>query len=367
MDVALCVDALGPQPGGIGRYNWELCKGLADSEEITSLRYVGHRRLIQDPRVLLNGGQLPRRSRYLRPFHDWRMRRALRSHLVHGPNYFLPMAAEAGIITVHDLSVFRYPETHPVERVQAFERLFESSLSRALHVITDTETVRREVIETFGISPDRITAVALGIEDRFRPLEKDSDETAFDDWELVQGRYGLCVSTLEPRKKISELLVAWRLLPADVRAQFPLVLAGGAGWQNDALQGEIRQAEREGWLKYLGFVAEDSLPLLYSGASLFIYPSIYEGFGLPPVEAMASGVPVIVADRSCLPEVCGDAARYVEPNDVEMFAATIRDSLLDEAWREETRALGLRRSAQFTWSRCLDETLSVYRKVINPV
>ena len=365
MKLALCVDALSPQPGGIGRYTWELCKGLAGSEEIESLRFVGHRRLITDPKLLVEGTKLPRQRRIFRPFHAWRLRRVLGSHLVHGPNYFLPLGVEGGIITAHDLSVFRYPETHPVERVHAFERLFASSLARAAHVITDTETVRSEVIDQFGLAPEMVTAIHLGIDDRFHPFAGSSENGHLDALGLSAGGYGLCVSTLEPRKKIAELLSAWRSLPGDLRSRFPLVLAGGAGWENDSLWIEVRSAEAEGWLRYLGFVSEDSLPALYAGAALFLYPSIYEGFGLPPLEAMASGVPVLVAGRSCLPEVCGDAARYVDPDDVQGFASTIRDCLMDDDWRNEASRLGLLRAGQFSWSRSIDETLSVYRKVIN--
>ena len=136
MRVTLCVDALGPQPGGIGRYTWELCKGLADRGDIENLHFFGRGRLIADPRLLLDGRDLPRPCRMTRRLRLWRERRTIRSSLVHGPNYFLPSNAEGGIITVHDLSVFRYPETHPVDRVRAFERHFSHSLERSAHIIT---------------------------------------------------------------------------------------------------------------------------------------------------------------------------------------------------------------------------------------
>ena len=186
-------------------------------------------------------------------------------------------------------------------------------------------------------------------------------------WDLKPHRYGLCISTLEPRKKILEFCLAWRRLPEDLRREFPLVLAGGSGWENEAIHNAIETGVAEGWLRHLGFVEEAMLPALYAGAALFVYPSIYEGFGLPPIEAMASGVPVIVSNRSCLPEVCGAAARYIDPDDEEDFASALLDSLEDAGWRSRAARMGLERASEFSWDRCVNETLAVYRKVINPL
>lgn len=366
MRIALCVDALGPQPGGIGRYTWELCQGLAKKDGL-DVRYFGRGRIIDEPRRLLEDKRLPRRLRMFRPFYDLQLRRMLRSSLVHGPNYFLPPSTDEGIVTIHDLSVFRFPETHPAARVRAFERLFSHSLERASHIITDTETIRQELIETFSVRPETVTAVALGVSDRFRPLSDEAGLVAVRGWGLGPRGYGLCISTLEPRKKILELLAAWRRLPDVLRKEFPLVLAGGSGWENEAIHNAIETGVAEGWLKHLGFVEEAMLPALYAGAALFVYPSSYEGFGLPPLEAMASGVPVVVSNRSCLPEVCGAAARYIDPDDGDDFASALRDSLEDTTWRSRAARMGLERASEFSWDRCVNETLAVYRKVINPL
>ena len=359
VNITLCVDALGPHPGGIGRYTWELCKGLTEREDVEALHYYGRGRLIEDPWQLIEGTKLPRRRRVMRPYHLWQAKRTLRSSLVHGPNYFLPPSTDVGVITIHDLSVFRYPETHPAERVRAFERQFTHSMQRAAHIITDTETIRREVIEIFSVSPYAISAIPLGVDPRFAP----NGAPSLDKLGLAPGGYGLCVSTLEPRKKILELIRAWEKLPNGLRSRIPLVLAGGSGWESAALHDEIEKASRKGWLRYLGFVDEQLLNSLYAGAALFAYPSIYEGFGLPPIEAMASGIPVVVADSSCLPEVCGDAARYINPDDLEAFAQVLEDSLTDSEWRGLAIAKGLERVREFNWNRCVDQTMSVYRKV----
>ena len=362
--VTLCVDALSPEPGGIGRYTWQLCKGIAGREQVSQLNYFARGRLIADPTVLLTNAGLPRQRRFACLLDRRKTGRVLSSTLVHGPNYFLPDAAELGVITVHDLSVFHFPDTHPADRVDEFERLFLKSLARATHIITDTETIRRELIEMFTIRPEAVTAIPLGVSDRFRPGGQGPHSLAvLSRYGLQSGRYGLCVSTLEPRKKISELLRAWEQLPQRTREQFPLVLAGGTGWRNDSLLAQIERGTDAGWLRYIGFVGEDDLPAVYSGAALFIYPSSYEGFGLPPVEAMASGVPVIVSESSCLPEVCGDAPRYVDPDDIVAFGNSIRDCLSDERWRTRAIQRGLARAAEFTWDRCIDRTLTVYERI----
>jgi len=357
--VTLWVDAIAPNPGGIGRYTCQLAKGLSCREDL-DVRFYGRNRLIDDPTLLLRNDPLPKRPNKLRRWWD---RRGLKSSLIHGPNYFLPSFAETGVITIHDLSVFRYPETHPADRVLEFEREFERSLARAAHVITDTETVRAELIDSFSVQPDQVTAVPLGVDQSFRPHAAQALEPVFRAWGLEPGKYGLCVSTLEPRKKISELLAAWRRLPRATRNSYPLVLCGGAGWRNETLRRQVEDGVAEGWLRHLGFVPEALLPQLYAGAAIFIYPSIYEGFGLPPLEALASGVPVMVSSHSCLPEVCGDAARYFDPDDAEGFSAAIAQNLADEEWRAESLHRGLDRARQFSWDRCIDGTVAIYRHV----
>jgi alpha-1,3-rhamnosyl/mannosyltransferase len=283
---------------------------------------------------------------------------------VHGPNYFLPPGVETGVITVHDLSVFRYPETHPRARLEAFEDLFQKSLARASHVITDTETVRRELINSLSVPAEMVSAIPLGVEPSYRARRSSELAPHLAHWGLKPGGYGLSVAAFEPRKKIAELILAWERLPVRVRERCPLVLAGAAGWQNEALHEKIAKAQSEGWLKHLGYVEEESLPLLYSGARLFIYPSIYEGFGLPPVEAMASGTPVIVANRSCLPEVCGDAARYIDSDDNDHFVDAIRDCLLDEEWQLAAVKRGLARARLYSWERCVEDTVAIYKKAL---
>jgi len=359
--VTLVVDALGPQGSGVGRYVAELCKRVSLQPDINSVGYYVNGRYFDDLEPIIRG-ELPgwHRPKWLQKKFT---RRQLRKSIVHGPNYFLPNEAETGVITVHDLSIFRHPETHPVQRLRAFERNFADSLVRASHVITDSETVRAEVIDQFGLRNSGVTAVGLGVAEDFQPREHTELRPELASLGLQPGNYALCVSTLEPRKKIAELIRTWAALPASIRNSTPLVLAGAKGWRNEQLHEEIRRGVAAGWLKHLGYVPDAALLSLYAGAALFIYPSTYEGFGLPPLEAMASGVPVLVANRSCLPEICGDAAGYVDPDDIGGFSEAIVQALTDEQWRAEAREKGLQRASAFTWDRCVAATVDIYGSV----
>lgn len=369
MRVALSVDALGPKLSGIGRYCWELASLLPQMDEIDSLITFRGREIVADPAALLVKRKSPFPGGiFRRKISHWISRSALerarRGCLIHGPNYFLPEWADSGVITVHDLSVFRFPETHPVERVKAFEQHFSRSMNKAAHILTDSETVRDEVIAFTGISPSRITAVHLGVRPEYRPHSESEVQSARQRLLLPAEGYGLCVSTIEPRKRIDLLLDAWQELPKALRDRYPLVLAGAGGWKNGPLREKISSAIHQGWLKDVGYVHESDLPSLYAGARVFIYPSLYEGFGLPPIEAMASNVPTIVANTSCLPEVTAGAAGLVDPQDTTTFAETVAQALEDEHWRMQAQLAGIAVASGYTWENCVAKTVSVYRTAV---
>ncbi|WHO40772.1 glycosyltransferase family 1 protein [Sphingobium sp. AP49] len=368
--VILSVEALEPRLSGIGRYSWELAQRIGAAPEVDAVRFYRNGDWIEDPSRLLIPDGIPRRHkvhRWLRNrtkgLRRWRDGLIARGHLFHGPNYFLPEIGEGGLITVHDLSVFRYPETHPAERLRYFEREFAASLARAAHIVTDSATTRDEVIDFLSIAPDRVTAIPLAASPAFMPRAAAETLPALARYGLSPQGYALCVSTVEPRKRIPHLLQAWAALPPSVRNRWPLMVTGGAGWLSDDVQALMAQGAREGWVRYLGFVPEEDLPLLYAGAALFVYPSVYEGFGLPPVEAMASGVPVVVANASCLPEVTGGAAMLVEPEDVPAFALRLEQALVDTDWRNMARNAGLVVAAGYGWDRCARETVALYGRV----
>ncbi|HUD94039.1 glycosyltransferase family 1 protein [Sphingobium sp.] len=370
--VILSVEALGPHLSGIGRYNWELAQRLPFVSGVRSLRYYRNGKWIARPAQLLDPAGIPlwgnKPLRWLRNRSRWALRlrdaAAMRGCVFHGPNYFLPPAAAGGVITVHDLSILRYPDTHPAERLRQFERYFRRSVDRAGHIITDSETTRTEVADFLGFDVGRITAVPLAASPAFHPRPVDAIRPALKRYDMVPQGYALCVSTVEPRKRISELLHAWENLPSAVRDRWPLMVTGGAGWLSDGVRNLMDKGARQGWVRYLGYVPEEDLPQLYAGAALFVYPSVYEGFGLPPVEAMASGVPAVVSDASCLPEVTGGAAMLVQPEDVSDFSRKLERALVDASWRQAAIAKGLAVAGGYSWDRCAHETVDVYRRLV---
>lgn len=362
MQVALSADALSAKLSGIGRYCWELARGLGADPRVSKVRYfVGHN-WIADPQQLLQPGFVPGGKAPWRKAADlWWNHRRLAAPIVHAPNYFLPDWAELGIATVHDLSVFKYPETHPAERVKAFEAGFAATIERAGLILTDCEWIRREVVAFTGTPAERVIAVPLGVGPEFHPRPPEELAGFAARHRLPAGQYGLCVSTLEPRKRIGQLLAAWRTLPATLRTQHPLVLAGGSGWRNERLMAEIERGQSEGWLRYLGYVDEAELPLLYAGARLFAYPSQYEGFGFPPLEAMASGVPTVVAAGTCLEETAGPAAAPVDPEDIAGFTQLLAWLLTDEQERARLSPAGVQHASQYDWKRCIAGTVDAYQ------
>jgi len=372
MEIILSVDALHPPLTGIGRYTWELVKRIHKDTLVKDVHYFSNGLWIKHPETLMCGeleqirkkkskGLLPKRWRnYLngRKFHR---------KIYHGTNFFLPAHAENGIVTIHDLSVFKFPETHPVERLREYEESFKRTLSHAQHLITVSSAMKREVMEHFGWPSERITAIPNGVSKIFKPYDKNDLILALSKYKLTPQGYSLCVSTIEPRKKITNLIDAYKKLSQEIRHKYPLVIIGSVGWKSEELHDQIKKAEGEGWLSYLGWVSEDDLAFLYAGAGLFIYPSTYEGFGLPVAEAMASGVPVITSDSPVLTEVASGAARLVNPEDIEAFSDAIKACLFDDEWRSKAIEKGLNISKSYCWDKCAENTLKVYKKVWDTV
>ena len=372
MNTILSVEALAPVLTGIGRYAWELASRLPQQAGVGQLRYYRQGQWVPDPALLLQtpsaGAGLGRkksgfRIRAPRWLKDYGLTRACRDQVFHGPNYMLPRCVDIGVATVHDLSVFKFPETHPIERIRQFEREFGLSMARAAHLITDSEATRKEVIDFLAWAPEKITVVPLGVSSQFAPRSEAELAPCLAKYGLRHGGYALCVSTLEPRKKIANLLQAYQCLPQRLREQTPLILIGSRGWLSEELHQEIERLASQGWLRYLGFVPEADLPALYAGARMFIYPSSYEGFGLPVLEAMASGVPVVTSNRSSLPEVTKGAALLVDPDDIDALAVSIEAGLSDQPWRTAAIALGLTVAQGFTWDRCIEQTVRVYKNI----
>ncbi len=284
--------------------------------------------------------------------------------LYHETNY-VPMKYNGPtVLTVFDLSFHLFPETHPPERIRYMERYFYPRLERVTRFITISEAIKQEMIEHLGLPKDKITVTPLGVDENFKPIFPDQLRPAIKKYGLKRGSYILYIGTLEPRKNIINLLKAYSILPFSLREQYPLVLAGGTGWLMEGLDREIEQLHIQKTVIKTGYVPKEDLPSLYSGAVIFVYPSLYEGFGLPPLEAMACGTPVITSSVSSLPEVVGDAGVLVHPEDVEKLAEEMQDLLTNPPRRQILSAMGLERSKHFTWGKCASKTLEVYDRVV---
>jgi glycosyltransferase involved in cell wall biosynthesis len=237
------------------------------------------------------------------------------------------------------------------------------SLRRADRVITISEFVRQEVIRLCGVDPDRVTAIPLAADARFRPAEPEAVARFRRERELP-ARFILYMGTLQPRKNIETLVRAYVQLRQDGHLEQALVLAGGRGWQYESIFALVRQLGLESQVHFPGFVPDEEQALWYTAADIFAFPSLYEGFGLPPLEAMACGTPVVASTSSSLPEVVGDAGVLVEPTDVGGLATTLRHLLDDEGRRVRMRKAGLVRAASFSWRRMAEETVQVYDEVL---
>ena len=174
--------------------------------------------------------------------------------------------------------------------------------------------------------------------------------------------YCLCSGTIEPRKNIGRLLDAYESLPIAIRSRWPLVLCGFAGWKSELLHERIADLERQGSIRYLGYISDTDLPLLYAGARAFIYPSLYEGFGLPVLEAMAAGVPIVYSDAASIPEVAGNAGIMVNPQDTRALANSIAEILENESSRTKLIQAGLQRASRFSWEHCAANTAQIYQQ-----
>lgn len=284
--------------------------------------------------------------------------------LYHEPA-FLPLRHRGPtVVTAHDLSWVWYPQTHPAERVAVMTDIFPRIVHEVAHLITDAEFVRQEIIRKFGVAPERITAIPLAARALFGPCEPAVMQPTLSRLGLAERGYLLCVGTLEPRKNLGLVIKAFAQLRPAQQARYPLVIAGMSGWHTSPLERLLRPLVDAGTVRTLGFVDDQALAHLYAGARMLVYPSLYEGFGLPPLEAMASGTPVIASSASTLPEVVGDAGLLVDPADDAALARAIEQLDEDDALWTRLRDAGLARASGFSWQRCAQQTLAVYRKVL---
>jgi len=285
--------------------------------------------------------------------------------LFHGTNYDVPLwGSAATVLTVHDLSLLLHPETHERRRVRRARRRLPLMARSADAVLTPTESVRREVCERLGVAPSKVFAVPEAAREFFGPM-------SFAETEEARRKVGageeflLAVGTIEPRKNLTALVAAFEeVVRARPARQLRLVIAGGRGWMSEPLFEAVERSSARERILLTGYLADEDLRLLYSSCRAFVYPSLYEGFGLPPLEAMSCGAPVVAGRTPAVAEVTGGAALLVNPKDPSEIARALLELLDDEHARRKLSDAGLRRAADFSWERTARTTLEVYGEAL---
>lgn len=358
---------------GIGHYLAELVRALAAHSEFELRLFNGWNWQTELPDAAMPGysrlspllKRLPGAYALRRAVEQRRFdRQAMGLDLYHEPSLW-PFEFEGPMVmTLHDLTHVHYPETQPVDRLAAIRRYSERGVERARRILVDSHFIAGEVRRHYGVPTERIVVAPLGHAPRFHPREPTALAPRLAPLGLQPGRYLLCVGTLEPRKNLQLALRAHERLPATLREQYPLVLAGMPGWRAEQLEKPLQRALAGGQVRLLGYQDDLGLAELFAGARLLLFPSLYEGFGLPVLEAMASGTPVISSDHSALPEVVGQAGLLIDPQDEAACADAIERLIEDDQVWTSLREAGLMRARDFSWQRCARITAGVYREAV---
>jgi glycosyltransferase involved in cell wall biosynthesis len=284
--------------------------------------------------------------------------------LFHGTNYDVPLWGGCpSVLTVHDLSLLLYSETHEARRVRRARRRLPLMTRAATRIIAPTQSVKREICEHLRTPPDKVVVVSEAPRSSFSPLPP--QQSAEVRVRLgVEDNFILYVGTIEPRKNILTIVRAFEEVLRETRLRPQLVIAGKKGWLTDELFTYIESASLGDRLHMTGYVSDSDLRALYSSCGLMVFPALYEGAGLPPLEAMACGAPVITSDTPAISEMVGDGARLVHPTDYKALARAIAELLGDEAARRSLGAAGLKRASLFTWERAARCTYEVYEEAL---
>ncbi len=281
------------------------------------------------------------------------------------PNYIsFPSFIHIPTITfIHDLSHIRYKEFHPKERVVYFEKYLQKSIQKSEKIVTISEFTKRELIALDLCAKEKIEVIPNGVDRIFKPTSKEDFLPLAKRFAIEYRRYFLFVGTLEPRKNLKNLLLAYMRYLQKVKNPTPLLLTGGIGWRSEHFDDVFQKALATGYVKKIGYVSQTDLVGLYGGAKAFAFPSFYEGFGLPPLEAMACGTPVITSKSSSLPEVAGDAGILVDPWDTSALCDALIQMDEDEALRHRLTKLGIQRAKHFSWEMSAQKLHNLCKQV----
>ena len=288
-----------------------------------------------------------------------RLRPFARDHVYHSPNFILPRYSGRKVITIHDLSVLRYPEFHRRQMVEICEAGIRSAIEEGAQIIVDSDVVRQELLTEFALTDSKITTVPLAPDARCRPRSESECRAALKRFDLNYGGFFLCVGTVEPRKNLRRVFEAYRAGREQRLFDWPLVVVGARGWKSASEHEALQQLCDRGWARYLNYLDDETLHELYAATGLLVFPSLYEGFGLPAAEAAASGCRVLTSLGSAMAAYLDDFATLVDPLDVD----AIKRGLLEGSAADDNQDLPV--LAQRTWQEVATETAAVYQKALS--
>jgi glycosyltransferase involved in cell wall biosynthesis len=363
---------LGGNKTGVGHYTFEIAHGLAallPAEEIQVLSHVPY----EAGAINTNSGLAnlhfikPKVNSFTK--HWWtiglpRYIRRNRINLFHGTNYDIPVWGGCPtVLTIHDLSSFLFAETHVQRRVRRARRRLPTMARLATRIIVPTESVRTEVVENLRVSDDKVSVIHEAPRRCFFPQSRDSAELVLKQLEIEEP-FILYVGTIEPRKNVLTLVKAFEEIYRKTEHRPQLVIAGPKGWLSDDLYAHVERSAVKNRLLLTGYLGDEDLRALYSTCSVLSYPALYEGAGLPPLEAMACGAPVVTTDARAISEMVGNAALRLPAKDYEALAKNLLELLIDERAKKELSERGLKHVAQFTWDRAVAATYEVYLEAL---
>ena len=372
MRIGIDATALPPQPVGAGNYIIQLIRALANlkinDEFVIFAQQRGHD-LISLPEndsfawIILEDRNPGSRLIWEQTLFP-RLIRKSGVDLLHSLHYTRPVRLPcASVVTFHDMTFFLYPQLHTRAKRLFFPLAIRASAHQADALTATSESTRQDAIRVLGISPEKITTTQLGVDPAFRPINDAATKRKIAEKFDLPERFILYVGLIEPRKNLPMLINAYKGL-IDGGENYKLVLVGRYGWMYEELLRQINNLDLGGMVHFTGYVSQEDLPLVYNLSSLFVYPTIYEGFGLPALEAMACGVPVITTDVSSLPEIVGEAGMLVPVNNVEALHGAMIEVLGDEDLRREMINKGIQRAAKFSWEQTAKLTFQVYQQMM---
>ncbi|MEO7985553.1 MAG: glycosyltransferase family 1 protein [Gemmatimonadales bacterium] len=369
MRIGIDATAMPLQRTGAGNYIFNLIQALARVDR--SNEYVVFAKATHEDElgVRRSGFEFVRREfagRGLRlAWEQVGLPRQVRKHrldVLHSPHYTTPLRhAASSVVTFCDMTFVLHPDLHQAVKRWFFPAMMRMSARRADRLIAISESTRDDLVRMWDVDPARIAAIPLAADSGYRPRSAEEVASACGKYGLHPGSYALYVGVLEPRKNVDLLVEAFGRVAAGMPG-IDLVIAGRKGWMYDQIFAQVARLGLQQRVRFTGYVPNEDLPALYTGARLFAYPSRYEGFGLPVLEAMSCGTPVITTNVSSMPEVAGDGAVLVPPDDLDALAGALLRVSSDSALRDTLACHGLERAKAFSWERCARETVQQYER-----